>query len=267
MRLNGAFLEYHDMISFCDMRRKSFLTPPPRSVTPPPELIAPSRIDLDQPAASSSSVWTTWSDVQSTDDRVSNDSPITQVAPAMPDPWAVDNTDVEDVIAAASQKLSEKPSRSILFALRRWLMNHTGPISWLKEFSPTFYTYQALFKVSARFQGGKLHKRLVYTESPDPFVNPEGPAPKGTVATSCTAKTAGSAVQHYFIPAEDLTPAAPRKKGQECIVLDGMYRGIVLTVFKCNVKIGTVDLKLMLDANATVCLRFDQVCLVERLQT
>jgi hypothetical protein len=30
----------------------------------------------------------------------------------MPNPWAVDPTDVEDVIVAASQKLSEQPGKS-----------------------------------------------------------------------------------------------------------------------------------------------------------
>jgi hypothetical protein len=136
----------------------------------------------------------------------------------------------------------------------------------LQEFSSTFFTYHALFKVSPVFLGGKLDKRLAYTQCPDPFNGPDGPAPKGSIAAWCTAKTAGSAVQNYNIPGDNLIPAAPRKKGQECFILDGQYRGCILFVSKCNVKDGTVDLKLMQDSNITINLRNDQVCLVEPIR-
>jgi hypothetical protein len=133
----------------------------------------------------------------------------------------------------------------------------------LQEFSSTFFTYHVLFKVSPIFLGGKLDKRLTYTQCPDPFNGPDGPAPKGSIAAWCTAKTAGSAVQNYNIPGDNLTPAALRKKGQECFILDGQYRGFILFVSKCNVKDGTMDLKLMQDSNITINLRNDQICLVE----
>ncbi|KAG1799236.1 uncharacterized protein HD556DRAFT_1305482 [Suillus plorans] len=250
MRLNGAILDYHDMMSFCEMRRRSFLTPKPQSVTPPPERLAPSRADPGASTSSSGVAWTSWSDAEDGDRPTSDNNPITDVASATPDPWAVDNNDVEDIIEAAARKLSEKP----------------GPTSWLQEFSPTFFAYRALFKVAPNFHGGRLNKRLVQTECPDPFVGPDGPAPKGTVAVRCTAKTAGGAVQHYFIPGNDLTPADPRKKGQECFILDGSYRGNILIVSKCNAKASNVDLKLMRDSSVSVNLHFDQVCVVEPTQ-
>ncbi|KAG1760396.1 hypothetical protein EDD22DRAFT_848520 [Suillus occidentalis] len=72
------------------------------SVIPPPERIAPSRVDTKPLGSLSSTGWTFWSDIQ-----------------------AVNNMDIEDVIVAAALKLSEIP----------------GPISWLKEFSVMFFTY------------------------------------------------------------------------------------------------------------------------------
>lgn len=147
-----------------------------------------------------------------------------------------------------------------------WFNFLAGPTSWLQEFSPTFFAYRALFKVAPNFHGGRLNKRLVQTECPDPFVGPDGPAHKGTVAVRCTAKTAGGAMQHYFIPGNDLTPADPRKKEQECFILDGSYRGNILIVSKCNTKASNVDLKLMRDSSVSVNLRFDQVCVVEPTQ-
>ncbi|KAG1884841.1 uncharacterized protein F5891DRAFT_989939 [Suillus fuscotomentosus] len=250
MRLNGAILDYNDMLLFCEMRKRSFITPKTRSVTPPPERLAPSRADPGPSTSSSGVAWTSWSDAQDDDPPTSNNDPVTDLASTTPDPWAVDNLDVENIIEAAARKLSEK----------------AGPTSWLQEFSSSFFAYRALFKVAPGVHGGRLHKRLVQTECPDPFVGQDGPAPKGTVAVRCTAKTAGGAMQHYFIPGDDLTPADPRKKGQECFILDGSYRGNILTVSKCNVKGSNVDLKLMRDSSVTVNLRFDQVCVVEPVQ-
>ncbi|KAG1863910.1 hypothetical protein F4604DRAFT_1683524 [Suillus subluteus] len=250
MRLNGAILEYHDMVSFCETRKRSFLTPSARSVTPPPERLAPSRVDPSMSGSSSGVAWTSWSDGQDLHPSSPNDDPITGLASATPDPWAVDNNDVQDIIEAAAQKLAEKP----------------GPLSWLQEYSPTFFSYRALFKVSHRFHGGRLSKRVVQTECPDPFVGPHGPAPQGTVTVRCTAKTAGGSMQHYYVPGEDLTPADPRRQGEECFILEGPYRGGVMTVSKCSTKTRNVDLKLMVGANITTTLRFDQVCVVQPMQ-
>ncbi|KAG1721948.1 uncharacterized protein EDB91DRAFT_1256292 [Suillus paluster] len=242
MRLNGAVLEYYDLLSFCDTRRRSFLPPEPRSVTPPPERIAPS-VSLPGPSSSS---WTSWS-ADAVFNHSQTDIPTAGPSSPTPNPWVVNPDDIQDTIDGAILKLSEKP----------------GPSSWLKEFAPALFTYHALFKVSISFQGGKLNKRLVYTQCPDPFCDPNGPAPENCIAAWCTAKTAGGAVQHYHIPAVDLTPAPPRKKNQECLVLEGEYRGGIHTVVKCNTKLHTVELSLMTGSHLTFTMSLDQVCLVE----
>jgi hypothetical protein len=140
------------------------------------------------------------------------------------------------------------------------------PICWLKEFSSQFHGYHALFNVSAGFQNAKLLKRLAYSHSPDPFCGPNGLAPPGHVAAWCTAKTAGGAKVDYHIPVEFLTPAQPRKKNQECFVMDGQYRGGIRTVSKCNTKNRTVELQLLPSSQVTVTVGFDDVCLVEPLK-
>jgi hypothetical protein len=60
MQLNGTILERHDLISFCEMRKKSYLKPPPRSITPPPEKIASSSslTCSSDPPSSALSTWT-----------------------------------------------------------------------------------------------------------------------------------------------------------------------------------------------------------------
>ncbi|KAG2351090.1 hypothetical protein BDR07DRAFT_1502640 [Suillus spraguei] len=75
MRLNGMILNYHDMISFCETHKQSFLTPITRSATPPPEKIAPSRIDPGASDSSFSLVWSSWSDDQNLNPSASHDNP------------------------------------------------------------------------------------------------------------------------------------------------------------------------------------------------
>ncbi|KAG1800482.1 uncharacterized protein HD556DRAFT_1506700 [Suillus plorans] len=118
-----------------------------------------------------------------------------------------------------------------------------GPLSWLmkKEFSSTLLMHHALLKVSPRFEQGRLCKRFVSTACPDPFCGANGPAPEGCVAVFCTSNGAGAQIQHYHVPASDLSPAHPRKKNQHCLVLEGEYRGLVLPVSKCNMKSKTVE--------------------------
>ena len=81
-----------------------------------------------------------------------------------------------------------------------------------REFSTLFLTYHAIFAVSLRFNHAKLHKRFVSTACPDPFCGANGPAPEDCVAVFCTSNRAGAALEHYHIPAKDLSPAPPRKK-------------------------------------------------------
>jgi hypothetical protein len=134
-----------------------------------------------------------------------------------------------------------------------------------KEFAITFLTHHAVLKVSPSFMGGRLHKRFVSTACPDPFCGANGLAPENCIAAFCTSNGTGAAIQHYHIPAHDLSPAPPRKKNQICLILDGEHRGAILTIAKCNIKKNTVE---MFSAPGTtntalVTLRFDQICLVE----
>lgn len=242
MRLNGAMLEYYDLLSFCDTRQKSYVAAKPRSVTPPPERIAPS-VSLPGPPSSS---WTSWS-ADALLNHSEPDIPTAGPSSSTPNPWVVNADDVQDTIDAVILKLSEKP----------------GPSSWLKEFGQALFTYHALFKVSVAFDGGKLDKRLVYTHCPDPFCGPNGPAPRCCVAVWYTAKSAGGAKQHCHIPEAYLTPAPPRGKNTQCLVLEGEYRGGIFTVARCNLKAKTVVLELMSGSTVTVTLPIDHVCLVE----
>jgi hypothetical protein len=106
-------------------------------------------------------------------------------------------------------------------------------------------------------------KWLASSHSPDPFCGPNGIAPLGQIAAWCTAKTAGGAQVDYHIPVEFLTPAQPHKKGQECFIMNGEYRGGIRTVTKCNTKNRTVDLRLLPTSSITVAVSLDDVCLVE----
>jgi hypothetical protein len=100
------------------------------------------------------------------------------------------------------------------------------------------------------------------TACPDPFLGLNGPAPEGCVAVFCSSNGAGAAIQHYHIPATDLSPAPPRKKNQQCIVLDGIYRSSVCNVAKCHLKKNTADIAI--SPSTVVNMQFDQICLVEQ---
>lgn len=133
-----------------------------------------------------------------------------------------------------------------------------------KEFASTFFTYHAVLKVSPSFLGGRLYKRFVSTASPDPFCGDNGPAPEGCIAVFCTSNGAGAQIVHFHIPSKDLSPAPPRKKHQEVLVLDGDHRGRVLTVTRCYSKKSVAEMRLT--ATDFVTLWFDQICLVESAQ-
>ncbi|KIK35175.1 hypothetical protein CY34DRAFT_17198 [Suillus luteus UH-Slu-Lm8-n1] len=253
-----------DLISLCDLRRKSYLTSPlpPRFPTPPPDRVPSESAEStsDSIRADSSSLWTSWSatpeDANTAADPSSIiDSSSSSVDPASStlDPWTVDAQDIQDSIDARAEKSED---------------NGPGPLPWLmsKEFASQLLTYHALLKVSLKFNGGggKLHRRFVSTACPDPFCGANGPAPEGSVAVFCASSNKGATLQHYHIPAGDLCPAPPRRKNQLCLILDGAFRGQIRIVSKCNVKLNTAELVFSKDSDAPgITLHFDQICLVE----
>lgn len=277
MRLNGAILEGSDLLSFCDMRQKLYvIVQPPRSITPPPDRIV-SLSSITNAGSSSSNVlshWTTNPDdinlsldpsEQTTDNQTSNFNS------SVSDPWTFNKDNNRDNIEARAEKHGDNSEISKMKALHcslTLLSYMIGPLSWLmkKEFSLTLLSHHALLKVSPRFEQGRLSKRFVSTACPDPFCGANGPAPEGYVAAFCTSNGAGARIQHYHIPASDLSPAHPHKKNQHCLILDGEYRGLILPVSKCNMKSKTVEVLLMTSATITVTLHFDQICLVEVAQ-
>ncbi|KAG1851801.1 hypothetical protein C8R48DRAFT_777751 [Suillus tomentosus] len=255
MRLNGAIFEGNDLVSFCDMRQKSYLiAQPPRSITPPPEKIVPSS-SITNVSSLSSDVLSHWTpnpediDLALSPSELATDNQTANLNSSASDPWTINEGDIRDNIGARAEKHGDNGSLS-------WLMK--------KEFSSTLLTHHALLKVSPRFEQGRLCKRFVSTACPDPFCGANGPAPEGFVAVFCTSNGAGAQIQHYHVPASDLSPAHPRKKNQHCLVLDGEYRGLILPVSKCNMKSKTVEVLLMTTITAT--LHFDQICLVELTQ-
>ncbi|KAG1856447.1 hypothetical protein F4604DRAFT_1685475 [Suillus subluteus] len=152
MKLNGAMLEGPDLISFCEMRKRSYLAPPPRSTTPPVEMEkVPLSSLVSLTGVRPSTAWSTWSASADTID-VTND-PMLSVNPtaSISDPWTVD---AQDSIDAEAKNLPDN-----------------GPLPWLmtKEFSSKLLTYHALLKVSPSFLRGKLYKRFVSMACPDPF--------------------------------------------------------------------------------------------------
>jgi hypothetical protein len=105
MRLNGAMLEGHDMLSFCKMRRRSYLAPQPQSVTPPPEKVASSSSASIANPTVSQFTWTTWSASFEDLDMASNPAS-TLNNTAQLDPWAVDTLEAETEILKESQSFN-----------------------------------------------------------------------------------------------------------------------------------------------------------------
>jgi len=140
-----------------------------------------------------------------------------------------------------------------------------GPLPWLmtREFSSTFFRYHAMLKVSPVFDA-TLSKRFVSISCPDPFCGENGPAPEGCVAAYCTSNNTGAVTKHYHIPAIYLSPAPPRKKNQECLILDGAHRGLIRPVAKCSIKHSSAEFSIT--PTVTITLRFDQICLVEPME-
>lgn len=95
MRLNGTMLERHEMISFCEMRQKSYLKPPPRCITPPPSTIASSS-SLTSSSALPSSAWT--ANPEDIDGAINQSLAVnsSNSSESMYDPWIVNPEDNED---------------------------------------------------------------------------------------------------------------------------------------------------------------------------
>ncbi|KAG1907980.1 uncharacterized protein F5891DRAFT_974570 [Suillus fuscotomentosus] len=226
-RLNCAMLEGPELISFCDMWKKSYLAPPCRSITPPPEKAPSSSLASNiGPIPSSSSGWSTWSrssgGLDVTQDSSSSVNPISSTHQA----WTIDQLDIQDNNDARAEKLKD-----------------SGPLPWLREFSSVFLKYHVMLKVSPIFDA-LLSKRLVSTTCPDPFCGENGPAPEGCIAAFCTSNSAGAAIKHYHIPAIYLSPAPPRKKNQECIILNGSHRGLVRHLASCSIKSSDIKINI-----------------------
>ncbi|KAG2129750.1 hypothetical protein DEU56DRAFT_915012 [Suillus clintonianus] len=241
MKLNGVMLEGLELASFCEMRRRSYFAPPPRSTTPPVEketVPSSSLVSLTGPSPSSSNVWSTWS-ASSEVDKARDATLSVNPTSSTHDSWTVGQD-------SEAEKLPD-----------------SGPLLWLmsKESSSKLSTYHMLLKVSPNFLHGRLHKRFVSTACPDPFCGDNGPAPEGYVAAFCTSNSAGATIEHHHIPASDLSPAHPRKKNQQCLVLGGAHRGALGTIVNCWAKKKTVDLRI--SAAVTINVGFDQICLVE----
>ncbi|KAG1872153.1 hypothetical protein F4604DRAFT_1925747 [Suillus subluteus] len=200
MRLNGVMLGESDLIELCDVRKRSYLVSQPRRCITPPPVPVPSNSSNSIGAAHTtpSSNWTTWNLGQGID-GVNDLSPSIELSSSTPDPWTVDAQDIQDSIDARAEKLKD-----------------SGPLPWFmgKEFSTLFLTYHAMFTVSPSFNHAKFYKRFVSTACPDPFCGANGPAPEDCVAIFCTSNRAGAALEHYHIPAKDLSPAPPRKNNK-----------------------------------------------------
>lgn len=250
-------LEGPDLVSFCDIRKRSYTTTTQhRSITPPP--VQPPSGSADD----SLSPWTTWTD------NAEGDRLLSSVAPSSSkfDPWIINPEDIQDGIDARAENLLHSGKCTIEKSNLLLICLAAAPLPWLmgEEYSSTFLLHHAVLKVAVGFMGGRLHKRFVSTACPDRFCGVNGPAPENCVAVFCTSSNAGAAIQHYHIPTNDLSPAPPRKKNQQVFVLDGDYCGRVLIVTKCNVKKNTVEVTI--SPTTYVTLHFDQVCLVERAQ-
>lgn len=120
MRLNGAMLEGPELITFCEMRKRSYLAPPPRSTTPPVEkekVASSSVVSLTGPSSSSSNTWSTWSERPDADKAYSPTSTANPPS-ATHDPWAVDTQDAETEILPDGGESSISVSNVYLFHSR-----------------------------------------------------------------------------------------------------------------------------------------------------
>ncbi|KAG1803418.1 uncharacterized protein BJ212DRAFT_1487019 [Suillus subaureus] len=218
----------------------------PRSITPPPvQLLASSSTS----AVSSLSSWASWTANPENPVHPCESSSITPSLLTL-DPWTVNPRDTQDDIDTRADKLTD-----------------IGPLPWLmgKEYSSMLLLHHTVLKVAVGFMGGRLHKQFVFMACPDPFCGVNGPAPEDCIAVFCTSSNAGATLQHYHIPTKDLSPAPPRRKKQQVLVLEGDSCRHIFTVMKCNLKKNSVEVAI--SPTSSITLRFDQICLVEWAQS
>ncbi|KAG0691716.1 hypothetical protein DFH29DRAFT_883868 [Suillus ampliporus] len=129
MRMNGAILEGPDLVSFCKIRKSSYITTmQPRSITPPP---------VQLPASSSTSVvsslssWASWT--ADPENPAHHESSSITPSSSTLDPWTVNPQDAQDVIDTRVDKLTD-----------------SGPLPWLmgKEYSSVLLLHPAVLKVA-----------------------------------------------------------------------------------------------------------------------
>jgi hypothetical protein len=104
MKLNGVMLSELDLISFCDMRNRSYLTSQPRRcVTPPVSVLSSSSSPIiTDTSLSPPNVWTTWNTSPEDINVVDYPSSIDPSRSAF-DPWTVNGQDIQDNIRDSIQ--------------------------------------------------------------------------------------------------------------------------------------------------------------------
>ena len=133
-----------------------------------------------------------------------------------------------------------------------------GTIPWLFDdnFCSHWGDIHVCLNVGFLYKNAALVKWVVRTTCPDRFFSKKlGPAPPGEVSVTVTALRTGQ-IEHHIIPASCLTPAAPKGKGNTCLILSGDNKGQVHSIRECKTKKRQVIL-----TDGTT-LSFDDVCWV-----
>jgi hypothetical protein len=107
--LNGVMLEGMELSAFCDIRKRSYVAPPPRSVTPPVEQV-PFRtsISITDPSLPPSNRWSGWP-ASSNSVEIQHDpsSSANASSSSALQAWGVDELDIRDSIEARMEKIRD----------------------------------------------------------------------------------------------------------------------------------------------------------------
>ncbi|KAL4075154.1 hypothetical protein V8B97DRAFT_1859260, partial [Scleroderma yunnanense] len=98
-----------------------------------------------------------------------------------------------------------------------------------------FTEFHVCFNVGLHYNHSILVKQVVCTKCPDQFLGKDGPAPPGCVCTTVTALHT-TKIEHCTIPVEYLTPAAPKGKGEKCLILKAKKVGQIHIIKECTTK-------------------------------